>query len=174
MSRSNFSMSKVWLMLCVSLLIVAMLIRLMGIELTDQQSESMPKGWYLIVPADQSLSRNEWVVFDPPATVTPFLNQVHWMWPHSWLFKIVYGVPGDQVCVQSGWVWINHQKIAPVLKEYAPNKFLPETHFCGVLPKDQYWLMSTHVSRSFDSRYFGPVPRENIRGRAIAIGKGNS
>jgi conjugative transfer signal peptidase TraF len=39
----------------------------------------------------------------------------------------------------------------------------------GVVPDGQVWLMSDENRRSFDSRYFGPVPAELIRGPIKAL-----
>ncbi|HHH52577.1 MAG TPA: Type IV secretory pathway protease TraF-like protein, partial [Bacteroidetes bacterium] len=35
--------------------------------------------------------------------------------------------------------------------------------------KGKFWAMSDYNEKSYDSRYFGQVPLENIRGVAIPI-----
>jgi type IV secretory pathway protease TraF len=37
------------------------------------------------------------------------------------------------------------------------------------VPPGQVWLLSGHDSRSFDSRYFGPVPVANVQGVARPV-----
>ena len=61
------------------------------------------------------------------------------------MMKQVYGVPGDLVCIRRHVVWINGKKIAPIVPDYAPGKSLPKLHYCQRLPKDQYFMMSTHL-----------------------------
>jgi signal peptidase I len=38
-----------------------------------------------------------------------------------------------------------------------------------VVPEEHYFLMGDNRSDSFDSRYWGPIPREGIIGRAFAV-----
>ena len=75
-------------------------------------------------------------------------------------------MPGDYVCKQNGMVWINHKIALKVYNYYAPNKLLPSMSFCSTLAPHQYFLASTHIARSFDGRYFGPINRAHIVGKA--------
>jgi type IV secretory pathway protease TraF len=38
-----------------------------------------------------------------------------------------------------------------------------------VVGDGEVWILSGHDPRSYDSRYFGPVPTANIRGRAVPL-----
>lgn len=137
-----------------------------GYRLTYQPTSSMPKGFYLIYPADFFM-RGDVVVFYPPQSIQPFLR-TH-PWAPAWLMKRVVGIPGDLICIKNEMVFINGEKIAKIQKFYAPAKKLPHLYFCRQLENKEYFLLSPSVERSFDSRYFGVVRQKNIIGKAKRI-----
>lgn len=79
------------------------------------------------------------------------------------LLKILAGEAGDQVAVDSAGVLINGLLLdgsAPLALDRFGRPLLP-TSFHGRIPAGYVWLQATHP-RSWDSRYFGPVPRRSI------------
>ncbi|MGH9440691.1 MAG: signal peptidase I [Thermoanaerobaculia bacterium] len=38
-----------------------------------------------------------------------------------------------------------------------------------VIPPDRFWAMGDNRDNSYDSRFWGPVPRDNIKGRALLV-----
>ncbi|MEM9243049.1 MAG: signal peptidase I [Pseudomonadota bacterium] len=164
--KFNYLFIALLFLLIVYLLIC--LIRWLGYGFSYQASMSMPKGLYFVMPAKQ-LKRDDIVIFHPPRVAQEFLAKHPWGPPNNVLMKVVMGVPGDKVCKREHGVWINGQYIAPVFSEYAPGKALLNLAFCEILPAKHYLLMSTHVRRSFDGRYFGPVTKAEIIGKAIKV-----
>ena len=85
--------------------------------------------------------------------------------------KYLRGMPGDTVEIRSDdTVWINGRKLAegmPHLRGMTPKE---RQKFYGVrvLKEDEYWMMGTKYL-SFDSRYWGPIHRSQIVGRAYVI-----
>jgi len=136
-----------------------------GFLLTYQVTASMPKGFYFIKPG-KYFRRKDIVLFKPPKKFLHFLLQKKWLPKNGLMLKYVVGIPGDYVCQNKKWIYINNHKFAPIYQEYKPGKKLPNNHFCGKLKKHQYLLMSTKVKDSFDGRYFGPVNDDRIIGRA--------
>jgi signal peptidase I len=52
-----------------------------------------------------------------------------------------------------------------------PAEYLPDVHDWGPLlvPKDSLWMMGDHRDGSRDSRFWGLVPRTNVRGTPVLI-----
>ena len=83
------------------------------------------------------------------------------------LIKRVVAVEGDEVAVREGTLFVNGQ---PQDDSYVNDEF-PDTSFFGptVIPEDHIFAMGDNRSNSRDSRFFGPVPAENIEGEAFIV-----
>lgn len=164
----KFYLITIVLIILLTLQLLVLALQKAGYGITYTKSSSMPQGWYFVIPA-KNLQRHDMVVFLPPKNTRDFLSQHHWGPKSYLLLKYVMGLPGDFVCKQNHYLWINQQKIASILIFYAPNKKLPQNNFCGRLTSDEYLLLSTKIKRSFDGRYFGPIKYDNIIGKAIPL-----
>lgn len=84
---------------------------------------------------------------------------------HTTFVKRVVGVPGDSIAVRDGHV-IRNGKAArePFARSCRGN----ECNLAAVtVPPGDYFLMGDNRGDSDDSRYWGPVPRDQIIGAAI-------
>ena len=81
------------------------------------------------------------------------------------LIKRVVGVPGDEIAVRRGKLFVNGepQKEPYVNKKYPDRSFYAPT----TVPKDHVFAMGDNRANSQDSRVFGPVPEKNIEGEAF-------
>jgi signal peptidase I len=91
------------------------------------------------------------------------------------LIKRVIGLPGDRVDIHDGFVWINGQKLkeiyttGPTELPY-PSERLSSFHGLPLtVPPDQYFVMGDNRGDSYDSRFWGCVPRKSIIGTPVAI-----
>jgi len=156
------------LLLLATIYFCAALIKKTGYGLTYQISASMPRGFYLIKPAEK-IKRGDIIVFYPPKKIATFLLQHKWIAPDKLLMKHVAAITGDYVCKHNATIFINHKKVAHITHYYAPGKPLPSKPFCTTLKKNQYLALSTKIKRSFDGRYFGPIDKKTIVGKAVKL-----
>lgn len=102
-----------------------------------------------------SPKRGDIVVFSPTDT----LRQQNF---HDAFIKRIIGLPGDEVQVKDGSVYINGQPLRENYISEAPNyEFSPV-----VVPPDSYFVLGDNRNNSYDSHYWGFVPRKNIIGKA--------
>jgi len=118
------------------------------------------------VPLWRQPRRQQIVIFKPPYAP----NQTD-------LIKRVIGLPGDLVDIHDGAVFVNGQHLE---EKYAtgPTEVVPawETprgfqpiRFPYRVPANSYFVMGDNRGNSYDSRFWGPVPRDFILGTPVAI-----
>lgn len=87
---------------------------------------------------------------------------------HSWsddkdYIKRVIGLPGDEVAIHDGNVFVNDLLLdEPYLDQQTTDTKSPVT-----LSPDEYYVMGDNRGNSADSRYYGPLAKEKIVGTAI-------
>ena len=84
--------------------------------------------------------------------------------------KRVIALPGEKLLIRSGVVYINGHKLnEPYLPEEWTQDDNPPPWSLGdgaVIPANQYFVMGDNRNRSQDSRFFGPISRDRIDGKA--------
>src|SRR5438132_4392903 len=101
--------------------------------------------------------------------------------PERDFIKRVIGLPGETVEVRQKKVYINNQELKEPYAHFlqpaaTPSEFREVTSFDVrerygpvTVPPNQYFVMGDNRDNSQDSRYWGFLPRENIKGRALLI-----
>jgi signal peptidase I len=82
--------------------------------------------------------------------------------PSRDFIKRVIALPGETVEVRQGKVYVNNQLIDEFYLNEIPNYSAPAYK----LPSGEYFVLGDNRNNSSDSHVWGPVPRDNIIGRA--------
>lgn len=124
------------------------------------ESPSLPKGLYLRAPIS-SPKVGAIVAFRPPPAAKAYLRELG-MPPDGLLLKRVAAAAGDEVCASRRVVTTPTRRV-DVRASDRHGRALPTWSGCKRLaPGDVFVLGDT--AASFDSRYFGPVPRQALVG----------
>ena len=117
--------------------------------------------------------------------------------PDLYVVKRIRGIPGDHIHLRDGAVYRNGQKLdEPYVLNTGVNPYdpyrdnfpdVPPSDYSNatsewkltmpqhiengdlVVPPDSYFAMGDHRDVSYDSRYWGFIPRENVIGRPMFI-----
>ncbi len=139
-------------------------------------TESMPRGLYQRV--DPALVRGEWVAVCLAGDAAQFARERRYVIDGacpsglSEIVKRIAAIPGDRVALERSGVRINGRPVEGSELENRDSRGDPLPHAAEgelVLAEGRYFVMGAKLERSWDSRYFGPVAREQIVGGARPI-----
>jgi signal peptidase I len=164
-----------WVFVVVVAISAAMLIRVFlfqqyYIDGPSMQTTLMPEDRVLVNKMSYKLHdihRGDVIVFD---RVT---NDVQ----HDDLIKRVLGLPGETLEIRSCIVYINGVQVdEPYLNPEQTSQVEPSAR-CGshtdmapvVVPEEMVFVMGDNRVQSFDSRDFGPIDTDKVRGRAFVV-----
>jgi len=87
--------------------------------------------------------------------------------PEKSYIKRVIALPGDQLRIDRGVVWLNGK---PQAENYVPDEYRDTRSMALItIPPDSFFMMGDHRSISSDSREFGPVERSLVYGKAVFV-----
>jgi signal peptidase I len=149
----------------------------------DRVTPAPKTPWFPVIPY-REVHRGEIVVFLSPAE------------PGLFLVKRIIGVPGDRFHLKDQKLYRNGELVNEPYVIHSQGNYMPyrdefpsvapmegtgvtpEWHLTMsehiqngdlVVPKDSYFAMGDNRDVSYDSRYWGFIPRENVVGRPMVI-----
>lgn len=99
------------------------------------------------------IQRGDIVIFNPP----PESHESEVM------IKRVIGLPGDQIKIRDGVVKVNGKALTEPYELEKPRG----SYNLAKVPAGSYFVMGDNRNNSFDSRFWGTVPAQNVIGRAV-------
>jgi conjugative transfer signal peptidase TraF len=141
-----------------------------GPPILINETPSEPKGFYRLVKHPQSDYRlTMYVVFPVPPELRSLVYGRHWMKEGIPLLKEILGLAGDQVCVFTDRLEINGQFVGPVFQRDSVGLPLPQHPGCFEVQPGTFFAASQYLDKSFDGRYFGPLPLAQLQGEALPL-----
>ncbi len=86
---------------------------------------------------------------------------------HPDFVKRIIGMPGDTLEIRAGAVWINGKPLTEPYLADTPDPW--ENRKPVKVPPDSFFVMGDNRNNSYDSRYWGFVPRSTIVGTPLFI-----
>ena len=129
-------------------------------------SESVPIGWYFV--SNRPPQKGEIAVLKPVKWIGLFASERKYLPKTVWLLKPVAALEPSIICRFGQYVFVDGNLAAKAQITDKLGRQMPAWKNCERLEKSDLFLLSHH-SDSFDSRYFGPVKRDQVIGTAIRL-----
>jgi conjugal transfer pilin signal peptidase TrbI len=133
-----------------------------SVGVDPQKNTCLPWRVFIVDKHDKSVNRGEIFAFRS-TSMDPFFKD------GTQVIKVVEGVPGDRVTVTKSKVTVNGNQVGEGLllskkirkqeSRFVRDEFVPDNSF---------WFMG-RTKDSFDSRYWGYVPKDQIVGKAYPL-----
>lgn len=136
-------------------------------RLVFNTTASAPLGFYLVDAVAPTVG--DIVVVRPPHDLALWMAGRGYLPSNVPLIKRVAASGGQTVCGQQGEVRIDGVPVAKILLRDRLGRQLTPFTRCIRLADGDVFLLNAEMPDSLDGRYFGPLPRHAIVGRATAI-----
>ena len=126
------------------------------------RTASIPIGLYYKTDFDGTVKKGDIVVFDPPFDVAKFAYERDYLPVGYPMMKKVAAIGGDEVNITSGTFFAAGICCGGVSSQDSDGRELkayPYDHY--IVHEDEFIAVGTH-ERSWDSRYYGPIPVDRI------------
>jgi len=157
-----FDFSKIVVVLVVVILIIHFFIATIFVVSGESMEPNLHNGEFLLVNRlNKQFSRGDIIGFYYPG------------FPSNKFVKRVIGLPGEKVRIKNNKIIIyNRQNPKGIILEesfYLPSGIVIEPEKMWQVGNEEYFVIGDNRTNSIDSRFFGPLPRKYIVGRAIII-----
>ncbi|HEX7678864.1 MAG TPA: signal peptidase I [Thermoanaerobaculia bacterium] len=167
-------MRKVLLVLAAAVCCILLLLLSVGVfhiyrNPTGSMEPTIPVGARFVTIRATKVNRGDIVAFEYPLE------------PRVLFGKRVVAIGGDLVEIRAKRLFVNGDEVSEPYAVHAdsviyPNqKLLPEPYRSrdwfgpSRVPAGAFFVLGDNRDRSSDSRYWGPVPRQNLRGRVVLV-----
>lgn len=138
------------------------------LRLVWNASASVPLGLYGIEP-NTTPRIGDLVAVRTSPTLTRFMAERRYVEANALLVKPVAALTGMNFCRTNMRVTIDGRAVATALPRDRFGRPLPRWSGCRRVARNELVLIAPALRASFDSRYFGPVDRAQVIGRAIPL-----
>lgn len=138
------------------------------VKLLWNASASTPLGLYDLT-AQNGLKVGDLVAVRPPKPLADFMVGRGYIGRGVPLLKPVAALPGQQVCRTGRTITVDGVPLGEAQDRDRRGRMLPVWQGCRRIAPDQIFLMNPTVRGSLDGRYFGPLPRTTVIGRATPL-----
>jgi len=129
-------------------------------------SASAPIGLYRVMSG--APKRGDLVLVRPTNPIAKLAAERRYLPMGVPLIKRIAAMGGDDICAFDGAIIINGKIVARQIEADNEGRPVPRWNECRALDADEIFLLLKPAD-SFDSRYFGPVPRAQIIGRLAPL-----
>ena len=129
-------------------------------------SDSVPVGLYLVRKRQPQIG--EIAVIAPPDWVRLYALSRGYLPADVWLLKPVFAMSGSVICRVGPHVFVDGKPVARARKFDEQQRILPVWNGCRTLEPEEDFVLAK-PKNSFDSRYFGPINRGQLKGTALPL-----
>lgn len=152
----------------------------LGVTVAVNSTPSMARGLYVVVPDAAPKAGQIVAVCVPDRSAAEVYRARQYLRPSprcpvglAPLLKPLVAGPGDTVSITAQGVVVNgalqpNSRVMDTDSEGRPVDHLPLGWSATLGPRD-FFALATRIERSLDSRYYGPVSRDDLQGRAFAL-----
>lgn len=131
-------------------------------------SASVPVGLYFVQP-NASLHVGDLAVGKLPPDTLRLAAERQYLPRDVLLIKPVAAVGGAAICRQGNEIYVDGVHAGNAQTTDRHHRPMPNWQGCRELASAEIFLMNPAVADSFDGRYFGPIPRRLVQGRAFPL-----
>jgi conjugative transfer signal peptidase TraF len=131
-------------------------------------SASAPRGLYWLSAAEP-LTVDELVTFAPSPALASYMNARGYLPVGVPLLKYIAALGGQSICRWHGEVHVDGALAARVRSHDSAGQMLPVWSGCRTLRAGDVFLLNAASPNSFDGRYFGVSPANDITARATPL-----